>query len=195
MEDFHSLCSSTDPKREENTFVKCLKADFQDDIVVAGIRAMGLICHHITTPLMKMVESDMHIMDTDKFYTRLRNKVEEWMIDPSPVVNDSTVLFPEFPPVRNELHSSLYAPTSASIEHLTKQALSIIFHNFLVCIVRQVSDHLPGGRFHNASDEIRQQTSSCPKDNLSAERIFAGLDYLRRKMPNANTVAFEGILL
>ena len=83
MEDFHSLCSSIDLKRKENMFVKCLKEDFQDDTVVAGIRAMGLICHHISTPLMKMVESDIHFMDTDKFYTRLRNGVKEWMIDPS----------------------------------------------------------------------------------------------------------------
>ena len=30
---------------------------------------------------------------------------------------------------------------------------------------------------------------------MCAERMFAGLDYLKRKMPNANTVALEGILL
>ena len=43
-------------------------------------------------------------------------------------------------------------------------------HNLHVYISRQVADPLP-------------------------ERMFAGLDYLKRKMPNPNTVAFEGILL
>ncbi len=67
-------------------------------------------------------------------------------------------------------------------------------HNLHVCISRQVADHLPGGRFHNAED-LREESATCPKDNLAPERMFAGLDYLKRKMPNANTVAFEGVLL
>ncbi|XP_072040335.1 uncharacterized protein [Amphiura filiformis] len=191
---FSTLVASLDQKREENMFIKCLKLDLQDDIILAGMRAMGIICEHITTPLMQMIESDLHILDTDKFYTRLHQKVLDWMIDPSPLVNDSTILFPEFPPVRNELHHSLYETTSGNIEHLTKQALSVIMHNLHVCIIRQLQDHLPEGKFYNA-EHLREETTSCPKDNLAPERMFAGLDYLRRKMPNANTVAFEGILL
>ena len=193
-EHFNTLCSSLDSKREENMFVKCLKLDLQDEIILAGMRAMGIISQHITTPLMQMVESNLHVLDTDKFYTRLHQKVQEWMIDPSPLVNDSTILFPEFPPVKNEIHTSLYERTTGNIENLTKQALSVIMHNLHVCISRQVADHLPGGRFYNATD-LREETFTCPKDNLAPERMFAGLDYLRRKMPNANTVAFEGILL
>ncbi|XP_033646385.1 uncharacterized protein LOC117305613 [Asterias rubens] len=147
-EHFNTLCSSLDSKREENMFVKCLKLDLQDEIILAGMRAMGIISQHITTPLMQMVESNLHVLDTDKFYTRLHQKVQEWMIDPSPLVNDSTILFPEFPPVKNEIHTSLYERTTGNIENLTKQALSVIMHNLHVCISRQVADHLPGGRFY-----------------------------------------------
>ena len=195
INDFFTLCDTLDAKREVNMYVKSLKGDFEDDIILAGIRAMGIIGQHVTGPLMRMVESKLHIMDTDKLYTRLHQKVQEWIDDPTPLINDSCVLFVKFPPLKNAVHKSLYDPCSASVEHLTKQALSIILHSCLVCITRQVADHLPGGRFHEVSDEIRMQTQSCPKDNICAERIFAGLDYLRRKMPNANTVAFEGILL
>ncbi|XP_041481824.1 uncharacterized protein LOC121428993 [Lytechinus variegatus] len=195
ISDFHTLCASLDSKREGNMYVKSLKADFDDDIVVSGIRAMGIINQHISAPLMRMLESHSHVMDTDQHYTRLHDKVQEWMVDPSPLLTDSSILFPAFPPVKDSIHKSLYDPCSANIEHLTKQALMIILHNCLVCITRQLSDHLPGGRFHSAPENIRKQTASCPKDNLCAERMFAGLDYLKRKMPNANTVALEGILL
>ena len=158
---FQQLCSMLDPKKEANMFVRCLRADFEDDIILAGMRAMGMICQHISTPLMKMVESnDIHVIDTDKYYTRLRDKVKDWMNDPSPILNDSALLFPDFPPAKNDVHKSLYAATTESIENHTRQALSILFHNFMVCITRQVVDHLPGGRFHNASDAIRKQTAS-----------------------------------
>ena len=90
---------------------------------------------------------------------------------------------------------AFYHPTSATIEQLTKQALSIMLHNMFVCVCRQLEDHLPGGRFHIVDEQLRTDASTCPKDNLSAERMFAGLDYLKRKMPNANTASFEGILL
>ena len=63
-------------------------------------------------------------------------KEQEWMIDPSPILNDSALLFPEFPPAKNDVRKSLYTVTTESIENLTKQALSIIFHNFMVCITR-----------------------------------------------------------
>ena len=194
-EHFHELCASLDPKREGNMFIKCLKEDLKDDVIVAGIRAMGIIGQHISLPVMKMVESDIHVMDTDVYYTRLHSKIGQWMNDPTPLLNDSCLLFKEFPPKRNEMHRALYQTTTEDVEHLTKQALSIVLHNMFVCISRQLEDHLPGGRFHNADAQLRTDTSTCPKDNLSAERMFAGLDYLRRKMPNANTVSFEGILL
>ena len=144
---------------------------------------------------MKMVESDIHVIDTDKYYARLHKKIHDWMLDPSPLVADTALLFEDFPPEKNEVHRSLYAETTANIEQLTKQALSIFMHNMLVCVSRQVADHLPGGRFYNADEKNRQDSVTCPKDNLSAEQVFSGLDRLQRIMPNANTVAFEGILL
>ena len=46
-DDFHALCASLDTCREENMYIKCLKADFELDIILAGIRAMGIIGQHI----------------------------------------------------------------------------------------------------------------------------------------------------
>ena len=71
----------------------------------------------------------------------------------------------------------------------------IILHNVYVCIRRQLLDHLPGGKYHNASDTIRNETASCPTDNVAAERVFAGLDFLKRNKPNMSVLAMQGILL
>ena len=50
--------------------------------------------------------------------------------------------------------------------------MSIVLHNTYVCIVRQLEDHLPGGKFHNAGTTINHETQSCPKDNVAAERVL-----------------------
>lgn len=89
--------------------------------------------------------------------------------DPLPLLNDSCLLFKEFTPKWNEWHRALYQPTSEIVEHLKKQALSIVLHNMFVCVSRQLEDILPGGRFHNADAQLRADTSTFPKDNLSAE--------------------------
>ena len=39
------------------------------------------------------------------------------------------------------------------------------------------------------------EMSTCPKDNVAAERVFAGLDHLKHKGPNITALAMEGILL
>ncbi len=89
----------------------------------------------------------------------------------------------------------MYEVVSDEVETNTEQAISIILHNIYVRIMRQLEDHLPGGKFHMASDTLRGETKTCPKHNVASERIFAGLDYLKRKSPNISTFSMQGILL
>lgn len=58
-----------------------------------------------------------------------------------------------------------------------------------------LADHLPGGKFNDPSIQIQNETKSVPKHNIACERFFSGLDRLVRKMPTANTIGIEGILL
>ena len=73
--------------------------------------------------------------------------------------------------------------------------MSIILHNLFVCITRQLEDHLPGGKYHDPGDDLVKETQTCPKDNVPAERMFAGLDYLKRKSPNMSALSMQGVLL
>ena len=87
------------------------------------------------------------------------------------------------------MHKSLYDSVDDAVEFYSEQAIAIVLHNMYVCIVRQLEDHLPGGKFHNAQD-LRRETSTCPKDNVAAERIFAGLDYLKRKSKKYDNISY-----
>ena len=169
--------------------------DLQDDIIIGGMRAMSIVGTHITKPLMKMVESECHVMDTATYYTKLDKFVTEQMEDPQQLLDDSAIMFADIPPNNDEIHKALYEATSVDIEFYTKQALIVILHNICVCIKRQLEDHLPGGKHHSVNDKIRDETRTCPKDNVAAERVFAGLDYLKRKSPNMTDLAMQGILL
>ena len=115
----------------------------------SGIRAMGILEKNISTPLMQLVESDLMVMDTDMYYTRLLDtdmyytrlldKITEWMDD-----DGSAVLFEDFPPCKDEEYAALYLPVTDHIEQLTETALSIMLSNMQVCCKRQLHDHLPG---------------------------------------------------
>ena len=62
-------------------------------------------------------------------------------------------------------------------------------------VEKQLADHLPGGKFFNPTQELRTEMTTTPLDNLCAERLFASLDRLQKRMPNANTLSMEGIIL
>ena len=63
--------------------------DLEDNIILGGIRAMGIICVHLSTRLMHMIESRGHVMDTDRYYMRLHDFVYEQMENPNDLLNDS----------------------------------------------------------------------------------------------------------
>ena len=53
----------------------------EDKIVVSCIHAMGIINSHFTLPLMLMIDmKDITVMSA-KYYTRLHECVNEWMIN------------------------------------------------------------------------------------------------------------------
>ena len=154
-----------------------------------------MIERQITSPLMKMLDSNLHIMDTSSYYTRTFEKVKQMMVDPTEVLHGQTLLFPDFPPDKDKLWNALFKPVSSELEDLTKQALIIIAHSLFLCMKRQVSDHLPGGKYHESSERLRKETQACPLHNLAPEWLFSHLDRKQREMPNANTIYMEGVIL
>ena len=182
-------------EQEQNRLVKSCRWDMEEDIILAGIRAMGMIERQLTSPLMQMLDSNIHIMDTSSYYTRLFEKVKQMMIDPTEILHGQTLLFADFPPDKDKLWDALFKLVSSEQEDLTKQAVIIIAHSLFLCMKRQVSDHLPGGKYHQPPERLRKETRTAPKHNLAPEWLFSHLDRKQREMPNANTLTMEGVIL
>lgn len=90
----------------------------QGKIVVGGIRALGIINSHITLPLMCMLdEHESSVMDTDKYYTCLTENVRKWMTDPKDLLDDTAVLFNDFPRPKNDIHKSLYGQVDEEVQY------------------------------------------------------------------------------
>ena len=186
---------NTFDESQKNKLVKSVMYDLTDNVVLSGIRAMGLLEKQVTTPLMDMLDSSIHVMDTSQYYTRVYDKVKEWMIDPTQLLVGEVVLFEDFPPNKDEQWDALFAPVSAEVEDFTRQCLVIVCHSLCLCMTRQLADHLPNGRFFEADARIRRETQNCPKHNLAPEWLFSALDRKKREMPNATTCTIEGIIL
>ena len=134
--------------------MKSVVWDLQEDIILTGKRAMGLLEQKVTTPPMQMLESPLHVANTSSYYTRTHERIKQFMVDPTELLHGQMVLFEDYHPVKDKLWDSLFQLVAAEIEDLTKQALIIICHSLSLCIQRQLVDHLPGGKFHNASERI-----------------------------------------
>ena len=182
--------NSLPPTKQKNQLIRSVMYDLEDNIILGGIRAMGIINSHITQPLMRMLDkNDIHVM------TQANITHSFMMVNPQELLVDSAVMFADFVPLCDDVHKAIYTVINEDVEFYTHQALSIILHNMFVCIKRQLEDHLPGGKYHNTGADLRQETTTCPKDNVAAERVFAGLDYLKRKSPNMSAFAMQGVLL
>lgn len=60
---------------------------------------------------------------------------------------------------------------------------------------RQLKDQLPGGKYANASDNIKKESLSTLKHNKLPEFLFGQLDYIVRCRPNASILANEALIL
>ena len=179
----------------KNLLMKCVEADMSDDVVVTGMRAMGLVETQITTTFMKLTESNIPIVDIGPHMVKLRDRLTEWSNDPSALLNGSAILFPEFPPHHDSMYEKLFDEVSQEIEEMTFQIVGTLSTSMLSVIEKQLVDHLPGGKFFDPPQQLREEMTTTPLDNLCAERLFASLDRLQKRMPNANTISMEGIIL
>lgn len=194
-------------RAHKNQLLVAIEADLGDPIVLGGIRAMALLERHVTSPLYSMIDSaGISIINSSNYYTHLQIKLQEWIRDPEELVTGSACLFEDFAPIKDDLYESMYsfdgmaADRSDPVSVLTQYGLTVLLIVCLMILQRQAADHLPGGKYHPAQLLDKEQalqsiTKTTPKHNKAAEQMFAGLDRLKRSMPNSLTVTMEGILL
>ena len=55
-----------------NRLLQAVLEDVTNPINIAGSKALGLIDKHITGPLWRILESDVHVLDVPKYYSILK---------------------------------------------------------------------------------------------------------------------------
>jgi hypothetical protein len=157
---------------------------------------LGIYHKLITGPLWKLLESKTHILDMDKHYSNLYEKVKIWADDPYELLDGSAVLFVSHPPEKDEVLISSFTDSTENINSLTREILVLLCLSTIMVCECMLVDHLPGGKYHNIDSlEMRTQTQSVPKTSVRTEHDFGSLDRLLREKPNASTVALEGLIL
>ena len=160
----------------------------------AGCKALGIINKVITGPLWRVLESkDITILDMNQRFQTLLSRLNEWSVDASSVMSGDAVVFTDFPPTVDSIHTSLFAPSD--YDDTVEEILCVLFSAFSSLLTRLVADHLPSGEYDAAKEALTEETKSVPTTNTISERDFAQLDRLLREKPNATILSLEAMIL
>lgn len=177
-----------------NQLLKAVSADLSVREYVAGCKALGIINKVITGPLWRVLEcKDITILDMNQRFQTLVSCLNNWSVDATSVISGEAVIFDDFPPSIDSIHASLFAPSE--YDAIVEEILCVLFSAFSSLLMRLVEDHLPGGRYDNIDETLREESRSVPKTNTISERDFAQLDRLLREKPNASVLSLEATIL
>lgn len=171
-----------------NRLLKSVLEDASNNVNVAGCKALGLINKHITGPLWRILESNLHILDLPQYYQRLLTFVSDCQ-DPSGFMTGEDVPFPEMAITKDSVWIALVRE-SKKFDHLVAQILLSCFKSIEVILGRVISDQEPA-----VAAAKRKETISVKKTNTISERDFAKLDRLLREKPHATMLSLEAHIL
>ena len=179
---------------ETNLLLKAVSADLGVPELVAGARALGLICKLVIAPLWRVLEDRrISILDMSSVYSAMHQKLTEWATDGSSLLDGSARPFPTAQvSVLDPVFSCLIQP--ASSDAVTLEILQVLCSTFSQYMGQLLIDHLPGGIFHQSTVDLAKETASVSNTNAIAERDFAQLDRFVREKPNASTIAMDGMI-
>ena len=177
-----------------NKLLKAVYTDTKESMYIAGCKALGLI---VTSPLWRLLESDLHILDMCKHYADLHTFLCRASVDASafmvgedaPFLSQSTST-----EATSDVVKVLLEP-NPSIDGLVQQLLQAVFQTLSLLVQRVVGKYLAGGEWNEAGDEVREVTKSVSKTNTISERDFGKLDRYIREKPNAGLLALEAHIL
>ena len=178
-----------------NFLQQSINADIDKKVYVSGFRALGIFNKLITGPLFRLVEQDGHIFALNNVWLSLKELLERCSQDASVLMKGESVL-PGSELKKDVVFEELFKDTNdTEMDNLTLECLEIICCSCLVLIERQLKDQLPGGKYHQPSPDVMDETSLCVKTNVLSERDFAQMDRKVVQKPNITTIAASGAIL
>lgn len=176
-----------------NRLLSTILCDVQVPLFIAGCRVLGLISKLITAPLWRLIEQDSHILDMNMHYLELYTFLSEQSKDASDFMKGSSP-FPDMVEHDSILHDLIRIKDSEDCVQAESIAQTL-FTSLKGLLKRQLKDQLPGGKYANASDNVKKESLSTLKHNKLPEFLFGQLDYIVRCRPNASILANEALIL
>lgn len=97
---------------------------------------------------------------------------------------------------KDNMYEAFFAETNdGEFDTPTIQCLEILMNGLFIIFERLAEDQLPGGKYCNANENIKQSASSIPKTNKVSEHEFALLDLLVRTKPRCMDMSRGALLM
>ena len=188
------------PPNKLNKLLQAIRLDIKEPLILACSRVLGLISKLVTAPLWRLLERDsIHILEMNDKYHKLQVFLHELASNPEQTRNFLAGQYHPFDSsltVEDEVYNFLTMPGQyPEVDDIATEFVPILATALEDYLKNSVEDHLPGGKFHNPSPSLIAESKSCRKHNKFPERIFAILDNLMRKRPNASAIANEAFVM
>ena len=171
-----------------NDLLKAVALDCEENLLLAGSKTLGVISKLITSPLWRLIEKPGHILDMNEHYNELVNFLEKASGDAECVMqfmNGECKPFDEDIDEDNKVYKKLIEPCE-SVDAIVCPMLQHIFLAIRQMLLKMIPEHLPGGKFLQPTEKLREETSSLKKHNKTPEFVFGQLDHLISYRPNAS---------
>ena len=140
--------------------LRAVLEDLKVSEFLAECRALGLISRIITSPLWRVLESDISILDMNEKYSHMIQCMERWAQNAEALLTGTAVVFEDTPIKKDEIWEAL--TKSAENDTLTRELLQVLLHFCWYTL----EDHLPGGEHDNPSENKKSQLYLCLKRTL-----------------------------
>lgn len=181
-----------------NQLLRAVVVDAQERVILAGVRALGIIDKTVTGPFWRLLNTPgFNILSLNQHLLNMRIQMERWSRDASSLL-DGEPLFPEDIAElhKDQLYEELFRDSGdEEFQVMTQQALELVMASMLILLERQAADQLPGGKYWEPSEMVQAHASNVPTTNITSERDFAVLDFLVRLKPSARTLSHEAMVM
>lgn len=180
------------------TLFKAVLLDSKDDWCVAGAKALGILSKIITAPLWRVLEdNEVEMSEIGPIYSELVTFLNICGNSAENVALLRTGMNRPFCFANKVKEDFMYQALMKEDLFDTKvdDILRHVCKEWAILLGRLLEDHLPGGKYHEMSENQKHETSSVIKHNKVAEEMFGQLDRLMRIKPNSSILSHEAQIM
>jgi hypothetical protein len=155
-----------------------------------------LISKFISTPLWVLLErKDIHIADMGKYYLMLTTFLREATDNISHFMAGTLLPFGDAVDVKKDHIYTSLTTENAVLDGCTEVMLGVLLPAISKLCCKMFVDHLPGGKFAEATPALYSAAQGAPKHNKFAEQAFGYWDGLLRYRPHISTLSSESYVM